>query len=288
VSVSYVGNQNRDQNNYREINVPDASLLTSLTVNGNSNYNKLVKYPGFNSIRMSRNDQSSHYNSLQTEVHSQVGRDLTLQAAYTLSRAYDPATNSNGVGDLTTVSNPYSTTYNDGPSGLDRTHNAFVNFVYDIPFLRNNSSRLLKSTVGGWQVSGIITVVTGAPLNITEGGIAYDPGSNTGNVASKLQNATNRPNLSGSISYPKTVNEWFNPTAFTRTAAGEFGDLPFNSVRGPGRQNWNLALFKSFVLNEERGSRIELRAEAFNVWNHTQFNNISSSVSFDQNPTVTT
>ena len=233
---------------------------------------------------MSRNDESSHYNSLQTEIHSQIRRDLTLQAAYTLSRAYDPATNSNGVGDLTTVSNPYSTTYNDGPSGLDRTHNAFANFVYDIPFLRNSSSRLLKSTLGGWQISGIVTVVTGNPLNITENGIAYDSSSQTGNVASKLQNATNRPNLSGKVSYPKTVAQWFDPSAFTRTAVGEFGNLPFNSVRGPGRQNWNMALFKSFVLNEERGSRIELRAEGFNIWNHTQFNNVSSGVSFDQTP----
>jgi hypothetical protein len=282
LSVSYVGNQNRHQNNYREINAPDPSQLASLTAN-NTDYNTLVKFPGFKSIRMSRNDQNSHYNSLQAEIHSQVGRDLTLQAAYTLSRAIDPATNSNGVGDLTTVSNPYSYTYNYGPSGLDRTHNAFVNFVYDIPFLRNNSSRLLKSTVGGWQISGIVTVVTGNPLGITENGIGYDINSNTGNVAPNLQNATNRPNINGNVSYPKTAGQWFDPSVFTHTAAGEFGNLPFNSIRGPGRQNWNMALFKSFVLNEERGSRIELRAEAFNVWNHTQFNNVSSGVSFDQN-----
>jgi hypothetical protein len=50
-----------------------------------------------------------------------------------------------------------------------------------------------------------------------------------------------------------------------------YGNLGFNALRGPGRDNWNLSLFKSFVISEARGSRFELRADAFNTWNHTQF-----------------
>jgi hypothetical protein len=287
LSLAYVGNQNRHQNNYREINAPDPSNLAALTQD-NSNYNLLVQYPGFNSIRMSRNDQNSHYNGFQAELRSQIRRDLTLQAAYTVSRAIDPSTSGqNQADDLANVQNPYSYTYTNGPGGLDRTHIAFVNFVYDIPFLKGSSNRLLKSTVGGWQVSGILSLNSGAPLNITENGIAYAAANNTGNVASKLQNATNRPNVNGSVSYPKTVAQWFNASDFTPTAAGEFGNLPFNSIRGPGRQNWNMSLFKAFVFNEERGSKLEFRAEFFNAFNHTEWNGISSGVSFDQNPLLT-
>ena len=146
---------------------------------------------------------------------------------------------------------------------MQGTNIAFVNFVYQIPFLRDSPNRLLRSTIGGWQVSGIVTLTSGSPLSITEGGIGYDPNSGTGNVASSIPNTTNRPNVSGSVSYPKTAGEWFDPSVFTHTAAGEFGDLPFNSIRGPGRQNWNMSLFKSFVFSEERGSRLELRAEFF-------------------------
>ena len=98
-------------------------------------------------------------------------RDLSLQAAYTFSKAYDPATGANNVGDLNNVSNPYSITYDNGPSNLDRRHIAFVNFIYDIPFLKNSSNTLLKSTVGGWQVSGVVSIASGNPINITEGGI---------------------------------------------------------------------------------------------------------------------
>ena len=57
--------------------------------------------------------------------------------------------------------------------------------------------------------------------------------------------------------------------------AGDWGNMPFNGVRGPGRDNWNLSLFKSFAFNE-RGSRLEFRTEFFNVWNHTQFNGVST------------
>ena len=57
----------------------------------------------------------------------------------------------------------------------------------------------------------------------------------------------------------------------TTPAAGTWGSLGHNAARGPGRDNWNIALFKSFVFSEERGSRLEFRAESFNAWNHTQF-----------------
>jgi len=221
---------------------------------------------------MSRDVQSSHYNSLQTEIHSQIRRDLTLQAAYTLSRAIDPATSGNGVSDLNAVSNPYSLAYDNGPSGLDRTHIAFVNFIYDIPFLKDSSNKLLKSTVGGWQVSGIVTLQSGEPVNITLGGAS-------GNICNTLPNCTNRPDRTGGVSYPHTVASWFTTSQFGAPAAGAFGSTPFNYVRGPGRQNWNLSLFKSFLFSETRGSRLEFRAEFFNAFNHTEWNNISNSFS---------
>jgi hypothetical protein len=274
LELQYVGNQNRNQNAYFETNLPDPSLLGGIADGSNATpYNQLVKYPGFHSIRQSRDVQSSHYNGFQAQIHSQIKRDLTLQAAYTLSRAIDPATNANGVGDLTTVSNPYDLAYDEGrPSGLDRTHIAFVNFVYDLPILRNADNKLLKSTLGGWQVSGIVTMQSGAPLNVTLGGA-------TGNICNTLPNCTNRPDHTGSVSYPKSVASWFSTSGFAIPAAGTFGNTPFNFVRGPGRQNWNMALFKQFLFSESRGSKLEFRAEFFNAFNHTEWNTVDSGFS---------
>src|SRR5208283_5825330 len=164
-------------------------------------------------------------------------------------------------------SDPYNRAYDIGPSGLDRTNVALVNFIYSIPLFNNSTNRALKAGLGGWELSGIVTMESGFPLAINLGG---PQGSNG------LANATNRPNVNGSVSYPQQVTEWFNPAAFSVPALGQWGDLGKNAVRGPGRDNWNMSLFKSFVFNE-RGMALQFRAEFFNIWNHTQFANVSST-----------
>jgi hypothetical protein len=228
-----------------------------------------LHYPGFHSIRQSTNEADSHYNGLQIDLASHM-RDLTLRAYYTLSRTIDPTTAGSGGGDLGNVSNPYQGwRYDNGPSGYDRTHNAAVNFIYDIPWLRDSSNRFLKSTIGGWQISGIVTITSGLPIN---------PQLTGGQSGNGLPNATNRPDQVGSVSYPHQVGQWFNTGAFVAPALGVWGNAGHNSLRGPGRDNWNLSLFKSFLLSEARGSRFELRAESFNTWNHTEFNQVSNAL----------
>jgi hypothetical protein len=265
-SISYVGNQNRHQSNWTQINLVDPSQLASLTSSGKGTggepYDKLVPYLGFHQIRLAQNDENGQYNSLQTSFRGKLVKDLDLQVGYTYSKASDPVSNNGGNGyDLNNISNPYAGwKYDWGPSPFDRTHVAFVNFVYDVPFLRNNPSRALKAALGGWSVSGIITMQSGAPLDITD---AHH------SVTSVVPNTRNRPDLTGKISYPHKVGEWFDTSVFTDPAPGEWGNLPHNALRGPGRDNWNLSLFKNFAFTER--FRLEFRAETFNTFNHTQF-----------------
>jgi Carboxypeptidase regulatory-like domain len=272
LSIAYVGNTNRFQNDYRETNLPDQSALIPI-INGiaGANYNTAagLPYPGFHSINLATNEANSHYNSLQVDLSSQVGKDLTLRAFYTLSRTIDPGSG-NGGQDLQNVSNPYAGwLYDVGPGGYDRTHNASVNFIYDIPVFRHTENRLLRSTLGGWELSGIVTLTSGLPVN---------PQLTGGQSGNALPNANNRPDKVGSVSYPHTVAEWFSTSSFALPAVGAFGDAGHNSLRGPGRDNWNISLFKSFVLSETRGSRLELRVESFNTWNHTEFNQVSNGL----------
>jgi hypothetical protein len=290
LSVAYVGNTNRFQSDRTEYNLPNQAALIPI-IGGLSgaacnqpagvscNYNTAagLPFPGFHSVRLSTNEANSHYHGLQFDVNSQVGRDLYLRAFYTYSKTIDPGTGSNGGQDLQNVSNPYlGWRYDVGPGGYDRTHVAVVNFIYDIPLFRGNQSRLLKSTLGGWEVSGIVTMESGIPINI---GLSGAQGGNA------LPNATNRPNLVGTISYPSTVDptkgqviQYLDPSAFAKPAIGSFGNLGHNAVRGPGRDNWNLSLFKSFVFSETRGSKLEFRVETFNTWNHRQFNQVSNNL----------
>ena len=282
LSVSYVGSVARHLSYWQELNLPAAGQLASLTSTANhvgtdnvSHFNELVPYKGYTQLRQAFNGANSHYNSLQTELRGQVARDLNLQVAYTYAKAVDPANGSTGNGwDLNSVTNPYAGwKYDVGPSALDRTHVGFVSFVYDIPLLRNSSNRAAKALVGGWSLSGIVTMQSGTPLNVTVSG---------NNVASLFTGGVgNRPDLSGTISYPKsnvvsskgqvTGIQWVDVSAFKAPAAGQWGNLPFDALRGPGRNNWNLSLFKRFTFSESRGSAFEFRVDAFNAWNHTQF-----------------
>jgi hypothetical protein len=279
LSLAYVGNQNRHLSDAQEFNLPPINLVPTFVTNSTNalQYNRLVPFRGYKSIKVDRNEANSIYNSLQTELRGKI-RDLSLQAAYTYSRAEDPTTGTGGDGfDLNSVTNPYlGWKYDWGPSIFDRTHVAFANFIYDVPLFRTSSNGFLKNAVGGWQLSGIVTMESGAPINL---------GVSGNNVCGTIQNCAVRPNQIGAISYPKAATQfvngnntvqWFDPSAFainvisgSNPSTATFGNVRKNALRGPGRDNWNMALFKQIAFTERL--RSELRLEAYNVFNHTQF-----------------
>jgi hypothetical protein len=273
LAVNYVGNQGRHQNYYVQSNLPPESAIPAL-IAGAPYQTSGVEFPGFNNINLSQNEANTHYNGLQVDLNSQFSKDLFLRAFYTLSRAVDPTTAGSGGGDLGGLSNPYAGwLYDNGLSGFNRTHVFVADFIYDIPLLRHNGNRFVKNVVAGWEVSGIVTAESGLPFNVNLSG------AQGGNGVS----GNNRPDLTGAVDYQHTVLtgaqqiQYFNPTAFTAPAVGAWGTYPHNGLTGPGRDNWNLSLFKSFTFSESRGSRFELRLETFNTWNHTQFNQIDTT-----------
>jgi len=256
----YVGNVSRQQNYYQDINLPDPSFLPGL-VNGTiaGGRNAVAKYPGFGQIRQSTDGGNAKYNGLQLDLNSQIKRDLALRVFYTLSRGYDSSTGGNGGGDLANASNPYGGwQYDWGPSGYDRLHNFSANFFYDLPFLRHASNAVVRTVAGGWEVSGIVTIQSGRPFNVTL------QGSQSGNGIG----GTNRPDVAGHISTPHTWQHWVDVASFSQPAVGAWGNAPYNVVRGPGFNMWNLSLFKNFVFSEARGSQFELRLETYNTFNH--------------------
>ena len=273
LSVAYVGTQNRHQSYYQEIDLPDESLLPAY-VGGTAAipYNQVVPYVGYHGIRLSRNEANGDYNALQTSFRgSFFGNDLQYQLIYTYSHTNDGGSAGSSAGDLGTISNPYAGwKYDFGPANYD-IHNTFVaNFVYDIPFMRHSDNKFARTLLGGWEVSGIISAQSGAPINI---------GLNGNNVTSIIPNYgqnLNRPDITGSAHNPHTVAEWFDTSVYSAPACATgpdcWGDTGRNSVVGPGRHNWNISFFKNFVFSETRGSNLQFRAEFFNIWNHTQLN----------------
>jgi hypothetical protein len=268
LSAAYVGSRNRHQSFDTQLELPPQSLLPGF-VNSSALaqiYNASVPYVGYNSIEMAQNEANGKYDSLQLSFRGTTLRgDLTFQLGYTYSHSYDSFTNIGigGGGDLSYVSNPYlGWKYDYGPSAFDIRNNFFANFVYRIPFLKQSSYRWLKAALGGWEISGIVSAASGAPLSI---------GVTGQNVTSVIQNTLNRPNLSGHMSNPHTVNEWFDTSVFSLPAPGTWGNTPADNVPGPGHDNWNLSFFKNFIFSQERPIKLQFRAEFFNMWNHTQW-----------------
>jgi Carboxypeptidase regulatory-like domain len=264
--VSYVGTQNRHQNYYTETNLVDPSLLPGYQTNSATQvgYNANVPFLGYHSIKQAINGANGDYNSLQTSFRGNLKSDLQYQVGYTYSHTNDAGSQNSSALDLGNLSNPYAGwKYDFGPSPYDIHHVFFTNFVYEIPLLKNSDSKGLKMAFGGWEISGIVQAQSGAPLNI---------GTSGGDVTGIVPNTSNRPDLTGHGHDPHTLGEWFDTSVFSAAAPGTWGNLPRSAVRGPGRDNWNLSLFKNFWFNQERGTNLQFRAEFFNVWNHTQWN----------------
>lgn len=264
LSVAYVGSRGRHENYYQAVNLPPLASLPGEVAAGSLNYETLT-YPGIGNMRLAFDGGNAEYNSLQISLNGTIHHDLHVQTAYTAARAKDSTTATGSGGDLNNATNPYvGWSYDYGPSVFNRNNVFFVNFIYDMPFLRNDPNKLVRGTLGGWEVAAIITAESGAPVNLGISGV------NT--PASIISNSGDRPNISGAVSYPKTVSNWFTGN-FTDPvcAVGPdcYGNLGFDAITGPGRQNWDLSLQKDFAFTER--AKLRFRADAFNAFNHPQF-----------------
>jgi hypothetical protein len=266
--VQYVGSSAWDQNDQRAVNtLPLSDLTDRQAVAGGANSNLYRQYPGWAGITDDENASNFNYNGLQAGLRMENKHGLTAQFAYTWSHQIDEETD-----DLSSISNPFNLRYDRGPGGYDRRHIFNTSYIYNIPFAMHASNMAERSLLGGWVFSGITTLETGLPQNVTwNGADTLGLGGGT----------TNRPDVTGTISGPKTQKAWFNPAAFAEpvpqwSGGGNngFGNAGRNAVRGPGLANWNLSLFKSFALNESSTTRFELRVESYNSFNHTQFSGL--------------
>ena len=143
---------------------------------------------------------------------------------------------------------------------------AVITFMYKLPFFNNSNNHTAKMLLGGWELSGIGSFQSGSPVNIGYGKDNLGYGGGT----------TNRANAVSAVTYPGTRFQWFSTSSFAAPAPLQWGTASRNSVVGPGRANWNTALFKAFQFREK--SRFEFRAETFNTFNHTQFNGLSTTL----------
>src|SRR5437660_3894654 len=245
--------------------------------------------PGFGQTQTTA---QSNYNSMQISATQRLSKGLQFLAAYTLSKSIDNSSGgaaSAGVETVPILGNQLDNRANRGVSDFDRTHRFVLSYLWDLPrptFAENSTtSRLLFLN---WQVAGIITAMSGLPIDIADGGA----GSLYG-FSGILTFA--RPSWSmGATSSTATSNVpsgyFFNPFVFVRptvltgqvipssngtATAGatgtDFGNVGRNVLRGPRQTNVDFSIIKRFPLGESKN--LEFRAEFFNLFNHVNFAN---------------
>ena len=282
LDIAYVGGQSRHLSARRDINVTPlgANFLNSnLDVSNKNNplpANFLRPYQGYGSILIYSGDTNSNYNSMQVSVKRQLARTLSLSGAYTWSKAMDLADNEGTT--LSTLINPR--VWNYGKAGYDRTHNLVLAWIYSMPSLRGRQF-VLRSTLGGWQLSGISSFVSGTP---TAAGLSFNYSRDTTGSTDGA-----RPTVVGVAQLPgREVNFYhaFNIAAFGVPAIGNVGNEGKYAFTGPGIANNDVSLFKNFNIRAERWKG-QLRGEFYNILNHTQFSGVNTDPKFDKNSVPT-
>jgi len=227
----------------------------------------IAPYPGYSTINQLENTASSDYNSLQVQLKRQMSKGLMLQVVYTWSKAMADASNF-GQG----PQNSYDLRAERGLASFDRPQVLVLNYIYDLPFLRAGTS-LAAKVLGGWELSGIVQFQSGTPINIGLSGSTDGLATRPDVVAGQQLNG------------PKTVSEFFNTAAFTYPAYGFFGNAAENLVRGPGIENWDASLFKTFAIREHLS--FQVHGDAFNIFNHVNFMSVDSNLGDGQFGQVT-
>jgi hypothetical protein len=265
--------------------------------------NFLRPYQGYAGIPFVAFDAKSNYHGLQTSLQRRFSGGFQLGVIYSYSKAMDYSDDDKG----SVVTFNDRRVWNYGFADYDRTHTFATNYVLDLPgdHLKNG---MLRGVLGGWQISGLTRFQSGSPLSL-DPSLKLDCSDATKPCVKTSSNAfgtditgggesdhpwrtviTGNPNLPGN---QQNADHWFDtsvfaPPALAQTVTDMAGVLRVLAAgnagrrfgRGPGIVNTDLALFKRIDLFGRL--KAQLRAEAYNVFNHTQFDKIDLKPSWDQ------
>jgi hypothetical protein len=227
---------------------------------------------------------NSNYNSLQTLFQRRFA-ESQINVAYTWSKNLTD----NQTDRSTAPMDSYQIRLDRGRATLDRRHVFTANYIYDLPWFSKRHD-LVGNVLGGWELSGIATFQSGLPFSGL--GANFDPaglGNTPALVAGNRPETLCDPNSGGA----QTFLQWFNTACFQlnpTNGVAPFGNIVSNTgrgtVNGPPTQRFDFSLFKNIGFGE--GKTLQLRGEAFNVFNHTNFRAISATVTAAAYGQVTT
>lgn len=276
--LSYIGTAMRKapwQYNYNSP-VPNSELFI----------NKPRPFSNYPEVWYVTNGAGHQYNGLTLEATRQFSQGLYFQSSWTWARdRYDLDYNWDFGFDSFVSENPFDRRREVGPASDIPTHRWNTNFIYELPFgkgrrFASGVSRLTNLLVGGWEISGVLSLQTGmflTPLWTGDDpvGIAYTDSDTPASV-------TLRPDILRNANLPsgqQTVDRWFDTTAFAPPQAGRFGTSGKGVIKGPGVNVWHVGFHKDFFFSERMRLRWEMTAN--NFFNHPNWQNPGLDITDD-------
>jgi len=248
-------------------NPVSGQALINLNVACGANPDVYRPVPGYGNIVHLQPASSSTYHAFQMSVRRTMG-GLTVSGAYTYSHSIDDSSD-RGDGSFVDSYNPSA---NRASSNFDQRHILNISYVWDMPFFKGKG--IAHNVLGGWQYSGITAFSTGTPFSPTFSTISDNAGVANGVGTSSRPDLVGDPNASFThVAVAGLGPQFYSQDAFAAPRGLTFGDAGRNILRNPHRINFDMALFKHFAFTERLG--FEFRAEAFNVFNHTQWGGIA-------------
>jgi Carboxypeptidase regulatory-like domain/TonB-dependent Receptor Plug Domain len=237
---------------------------------GLKNAQSLRPYPQVLNVSYYVNGGASAYSALQAQLTHRWNRGLSMLLAYTYARQLDDVDPS-ARGDAVGNQNVYDLRAQWGTAMTDIPQRLSATGVYDLPFGAGGSfktgNRIVDQAIGHWRVSTVASFQVGYPYNISQ--------ANTTGLFSASQYVTKvgDPNISRSS---RSVTKWFNTAAFQITPSDTLGNAPRAALFGPGQNVWNIGLMRDIPLWEH--ATFTLRGDAYNAFNHPQFDGLGTSI----------
>jgi hypothetical protein len=256
-------------------------VLNQMLIACGNDPNPSRPFYGIGGIDQINNVGISQYDALQVSLSRYFGH-LNGSLAYTYSHSIDDGSD----GTFTEIINGLNPHGSLASSNFDQRHLLEASLVYDLPFF--TKSGLLHTALGGWQVSDLTSFQTGSPFSIVNTTINDNAG--TGNTVSTV---TSYPDIVGNlhgkigVRYPSGNGpRLFNTDALVAPQGLTYGNAGRNVLNLPARTNFDMGLFKNFAIRE--AMHFEFRAEAFNVFNHTQWSGVDNSACYGDSCSAST
>jgi hypothetical protein len=273
VEMNYVGSVAHHQLRQPNVNFPDLNAVVANANSSSVNSSTAIfnPYKGFTAINSNRFDSNYNYNALQIFAAKRAGF-TTFTLAYTFAKALGDSNGNNQ-----TLENWTDLHYNYGPLTNDRRHAFVATFVIQAPDLKGHNF-LVRQAVGGWQVSGVARLQSGAYYNVQSNSLV-----NLGNVRPDAVPGARIYNPhAGRCGYLNNgsgtgCNDSVKPFVPTPKNQARFGNAPYAAIVGPGLAQTDATLSKFFPITER--VRVKVQADAFNILNRTNFNGLNLNAS---------